>query len=240
LLIIALIVLALSVASLFVPMVGDHCAKNEYTNAKECTTYHVAPLLLIDIGDFLDAHNGAITAIATGFIAWFTWILYTVSREQSRLTDAALKLARDEFDASHRPHLVIRDLTREGNAITYLLVNIGDAPGTIVESRIVAEFIPLRDRVQPLNSAAHNDLGRLSFEVGDAKDLTYNLPAEITFDMMFPIGVSLQPAGQIFFGGTIVYSDNRGQRRRTLFRRYWNPGAKRFSYVKDGDLEYED
>lgn len=191
---------------------------------------------------FLQTYNGAITAIATVFIALFTIVLARVSRTQARLTNAALKLARDEFDATHRPHLVIRDLFRRENAITYLLVNIGDAPGTIVESRIVAEFVPLKEQnhIPPLRSAGHDDLGRLSFEVGEAKELLYEVPPDLDFNSGFKQAIRGQPSGQIYFGGTIVYSDRRGQRRRTLFRRSWNAAVQRFGYLRDGDLEYED
>jgi hypothetical protein len=45
------------------------------------------------VGEFLEAHNGAVTAIATCFIAGFTFILWRATTRQARITDAALVLA---------------------------------------------------------------------------------------------------------------------------------------------------
>jgi hypothetical protein len=43
--------------------------------AKECARYGVVHFALHEIGAALDSYNGLITAIATAFIAWFTWSL---------------------------------------------------------------------------------------------------------------------------------------------------------------------
>lgn len=57
---------------------------------------------------FLDKYNGAVTAVATAFIAIFTIVLVRVTGRQARLTTAALNLARQEFVATHRPRVVLR------------------------------------------------------------------------------------------------------------------------------------
>ena len=58
--------------------------------------------------EWIDAHNGAVTAIATIFIALFTIVLAWVSWRQARLIGRQIELAREEFRATHRPKLVIR------------------------------------------------------------------------------------------------------------------------------------
>jgi hypothetical protein len=64
----------------------------------------IPPFLLCE-GAFIDENNGTLTALATIAIAGFTLTLWRATTEQGRLTRDALKLARDEFIASHRPRL---------------------------------------------------------------------------------------------------------------------------------------
>src|ERR1700733_4347702 len=44
-------------------------------------------------------------------------------------TKEAVELGRREFNATHRPHLIIRDIVRERENIIYAIVNKGDAEG---------------------------------------------------------------------------------------------------------------
>jgi hypothetical protein len=53
--------------------------------AKECASYNVLPYALRKVGAALDAYNGLITAIATIFIAWFT---FSLRRSTDKLWDA--------------------------------------------------------------------------------------------------------------------------------------------------------
>jgi hypothetical protein len=58
--------------------------------------------------ELLDKYNGAVTAVATAFIAIFTIVLVFVTGRPARLTTAALNLARQEFVATHRPRVILR------------------------------------------------------------------------------------------------------------------------------------
>jgi hypothetical protein len=53
-------------------------------------------------GVTIDVNGELITALGTLAIAAFTLTLWLTSKEQGRLTQASIKLARDEFVASHR------------------------------------------------------------------------------------------------------------------------------------------
>jgi len=195
---------------------------------------------------WLEAHNGAVTAIATIFIALFTVVLAFVTYVQALLTMKAIKLARDEFNATHRPLMIVRDVCLDGNKIAYLLINKGDAPAIIVESWIMAEFVPDETVKRPLRSSGHSDLGQLTFAVGEIRDLTYRIPGEIDFFIRFPdakrIGIEDRPPmrGDLHFTGTIIYADSSGQRRRSVFRRRWDDNRKGFYGVDDPDREYSD
>ena len=59
--------------------------------AKECATYNVLSYALHKIGTALNDYNGAITAIATAFIAWFT---LSLRRSTDKLWDAGERQLR--------------------------------------------------------------------------------------------------------------------------------------------------
>jgi hypothetical protein len=59
-----------------------------HSGAKECASHNVISFALFKIGAALDALNGAITAIATAFIAWFT---LSLRQSTDRLWDAGEK-----------------------------------------------------------------------------------------------------------------------------------------------------
>lgn len=62
---------------LVIPPYLDYC-EHDYANEKYCTAYEMAAIF----GAFLEAHNGAVTAIATAIIAWFTWSIRQVNQSQ--------------------------------------------------------------------------------------------------------------------------------------------------------------
>lgn len=57
---------------------------------------------------WLDIHNGTVTAIATAFIAAFTYFLIRVSSRQAELISKQIELGREEFRATHRPKIGVR------------------------------------------------------------------------------------------------------------------------------------
>jgi hypothetical protein len=52
--------------------------------------------------DFLQAYNGAVTAVATVLIGIFTYVLARVTGRQARLTRDSIELANKEF-GRHSP-----------------------------------------------------------------------------------------------------------------------------------------
>jgi hypothetical protein len=189
------------------------------------------------------------TALFTAVLAVSTTLLWSESNNASTATERQLELARAEYNSSHRPHLIVRDVFVEGGNIVYLLVNKGETPARIVESWTMAEFVPVGQPLRPLRSFGHDDLGQITLDAGEVRDITYSMPGPVSFAMMFPgsrrIGIEGRPPvhGETFFTGTIVYEDGNGHRRRTVFRRQWNqpPGSVgAFNRVGDPDQEYAD
>lgn len=103
--------------------------------------YHCAPHNLFYVifwytgGIFTSA---TITAIATGFIAWFTWTLKRSTDRLWKTSDDQIRLARDDFNATHRPWIPITDaklnfglVWSKGNAIISISIsckNTGSSP----------------------------------------------------------------------------------------------------------------
>lgn len=55
----------------------------------------------------IDQHNGFFAALAAVAVAAFTFTLWIATDQQARLTGENIKLAREEFIATHRPKIVI-------------------------------------------------------------------------------------------------------------------------------------
>jgi hypothetical protein len=173
--------------------------------------------------------SGAITALATLVIAGFTGTLWLS-------TNRLWKVSIDEFNAAHRPRLIVRDVILDRDKIRYLLINSGDASATVVESHIVTELIYPEAPVRPIWSAGFHDLDDRHFDAGETKLLTF----QIIPDFIQYFRRSPAPTDRVDFTGTIVYTDRSGTKRRTVFRRSWLYPAMRFYRHPDPDQEYSD
>ena len=69
------ILAVLVIVSLFVPIYGEICSKNEYTGQKECPPYHLVLVWGWHVIEVLNAGGVAITALATLAIGAFTYQL---------------------------------------------------------------------------------------------------------------------------------------------------------------------
>lgn len=78
-------------------------------------TYHLASLTLSYVGyvgEFLETHNGAVTAIATVFIAAFTIVLALVTNRQAKLTKITAEAAKLSAEAAIGVELPIISLNQ--------------------------------------------------------------------------------------------------------------------------------
>ena len=100
---------------------GDICSQNPYTHQKECAPHNIVLVVLWQIGELLKDYGVIITAVATAFIAWFTFTLRQstdklaeIARQQTKLigaqADILLKqkeIARLQFFATSGPRLIL-------------------------------------------------------------------------------------------------------------------------------------
>ena len=185
---IGIVLLIAGIAFLILPEYSEYC-QSTHANDKYCSTYQIAS----SFGAFLESHNGAITAIATIFIGWFTFTLkrstdklWSEAREQRQEakviadrqfenTEKSIRLARDEFISTHRPKIIVREAiigsVMEGEPITvhYHLANIGETNGRIIRSMVRAEIVPQQGRLL-LHGSVENqyDLGEITLGPGAA------------------------------------------------------------------------
>lgn len=239
------------------PASYEYCQPNEYTHAKDCTPEYLGPFIFRWIVAVADAHNGLITAVATLFVAGFTWTLWRTSSKQAELTRDSIKLARDEFIATHRPKIILREAfcgpVLEGTEIRVIMnfANIGTTEGTIVNSVLDIEAVSTKQTrffLSPTAEAA-NELGTLTLAGGASRLVSFNdLPnrrpntaAPPTWNNeLFGLKSGYRAARDgpietvhfrdhvVHLVGQLVYEDGQGQRRRTAFRRVLDPARQRF------------
>jgi hypothetical protein len=192
--------------------------------------------------DFLETYNGAVTAVATIFIAAFTIVLALVTGRQARLSREAIELARSEFNATHRPKIIVYGMDFGGASdgespipVTFRYVNSGDSRAEIthIGTKLVLLFKPtlpseINFEHQEMRPPIDVESGMHGFRLTvDAFDPTNKL-------LLSAIGGSQK----LICVGYIIYRDGNGTIRQTGFCREYDPASNRWRPVKDDEYEY--
>jgi len=174
----------------------------------------------------------------TGAIqAWlFVWQLRKISEQG--------KLARDEFNATHRPKLRVRLLKvnpleiGKPVQIEYIVANIGENDAVKVRSEITLKVIT--------GHGGEEKSWTNEFQMADVITGGCNTPTHVTGAIVNPDwdDILKNPNGAIRILGTITYEEKSGIRRKTGFFRECTDGLNRFSRFGTEDIqrdyEYED
>jgi hypothetical protein len=176
--------------------------------------------------------------------------------EQAKLTRDTIQLARDEFNATHRPEIRLKHIwlasgdgqefigrIKEGLPITVRLdiVNVGSTDAFIDLINFVTVIIRLGDRLP--QRPPYNEPKVLQFSIGG-----FRLESGITLAHPVSDGRILTQkdlrdiqsgAMRLYFVGTIDYWDASRKRRQTAFCRYLGDDG-RFHKEDDPDYEYQD
>jgi hypothetical protein len=189
-------------------------------------------------------------AYYTKWLMFFTAVLAVATAGLGYVTTRQLHLARAEYISTHRPRIVLRDVYLIADTIHYTLVNLGGTPATIIQSCISDEFVEDGMRWKPLWPAAfEGPTTRLTFSGGESRDLQHPLTSGVGFAIRFPdslrIGIENRPGvtGKVYFIGALIYEDSLGMKRRSIFRRRWNPDSLTFVRLtpeQERDHEYAD
>ncbi len=190
---------------------------------------------------FLQTYNGAVTAIATVAIGFFTFSLVRVTNRQAALTRDSINLAREEFISSHRPRIMIYglNLVSAGDdaagplKVSFRYVNSGDSLAKVKEfgAKMIDLFKPtmptgIEFEVEKMDPPIEVKSGRHGFRLTSA------------FDQEQFLFKSFADSYSLVCVGYIVYSDASGTDRQVGFCRKYDEESHRWLPMNDSEYEY--
>lgn len=248
--------------SSFQKCIAEQKEQQGTSNIKENPPEILLSLAVVDtvcatrlVYDFRDAT----IAIATVLIAIFTLTLW---RSTHALWDAGqeqLRLARDEFLATHRPKLIVRQMgwdgpghpgidlggedddTREAITIRFQIVNQGAVKATIANINVtLVPMVPSRSEPFPGSRPVdvRNNSGR-HIEVASGGVFNYHT-AEIRLENRTDWLHMTHDSPTVFVVGFVRYQDDIGTPYRTHFLRRLDRAQGRFLPEPDPEYEYQD
>ncbi len=199
------------------------------------------------MNDILTVIFVGVSAVSTAVVALFTFRLSVATSGQLCQLIESIKLAREDFVATHRPKIRVRGLIlKPGTAITQPrveIVNVGESAAFIAESH--CQVVCAADETEAIgkfdDSTPNNPVPQREIKCG----------ASIGMDAI-PFSTDLQRAKleyeggggytHLFAIGWIRYRDNNETLRRTGFCRRHEPNTGLFRTYADvaSDFEYED
>ena len=185
-------------------------------------------------------YRDAATAVATVFIALFTFTLWWSTKGMLEATKTAVDLARAEFISTHRPKIRLRRIKpilplKASECVEALIeaANIGDTKATIFE---IGVDIYIAN--QPFN-ARPAPIPILMVEPGKQANINVRGGQRLTQSQIANLGTGQR----LRILGIINYRDDNGTIRTTSFARQYEPNLSRFLDVPSGDpdedLNYE-
>ena len=195
---------------------------------EHCSRYNVALFFLIKVAEFLDTHDGVVTAIATIAIAWFTLSLRDVSREQGKISRTAVDLSRNTERAyvkmSHRaPGLEWGFWVKcDDCSVRIQVKNHGSTPADVTD--VVVKCLVLRKSHKLPGTPNYRQRGaRPALKAFLVKD------DEFTYSTRFQLTTRKVAAVKkgnliLFIYGYADYIDRFGDRHRGGYARQYQPG----------------
>ncbi|TAJ37061.1 MAG: hypothetical protein EPO55_19900 [Reyranella sp.] len=177
-----------------------------------------------------------ILAVATIGLGVATYGLYATGEKQIGLT-------RDQFLATHRPELIVREVgwnmvdmdggsVVDDSSVVLIVANRGRNPCTIVESALELRSGAPRAFLVP---AGENVIGRAVFAPGQFEGFRYRITSAEE-----GLTVGARGMSDCYLRGTIIYEDGAGVRRRYVFTRVCRRGSDDFGGTGDPSHEYTD
>jgi len=186
----------------------------------------------------------------TVMLALFTGVLALVSIWQGSLLNRQMRLARDEFNATHRPKIVIRGLfmvapnPSHANAarISFQVHNVGDTAALITEFNFFLMFEDEETVEMPI--VRTESPGELPQKLGVGDRIFWRGNAQVNpakfmnaTNQAFHFGEGESPLN---FRGTVSYEDMGGTVRHTSFHRAYDFNKRRFKRIENSEAEYGD
>lgn len=200
------------------------------------------------------------TMVLAVFTALLWWSTYRMAKRQGyemkqslSIAEESIKLAHEEFTATHRPRLVVRRISpiEEHGAtigLHYTIHNVGATECTVVA---LSEFVWLpekEDKLPPIPLHAAPVVKSITLECGSWVTIEHTPSRESLEEINFRTGFG-QSVGDtsnrsspsnIVFMGYIDYVDGRGRKRQTAFLRQFDFKTNCFNPTNDPEYEYQD
>jgi hypothetical protein len=227
-----LIVSVLVAVALFISIYSDTCGTNELAGNAECIARYIPTSIFLPVGRFLEDHDGTIIAIATIFIAWFTYQLRRATAGLKESTDKLWSVNEKQLRTMQRSHIAVepdgvRPLHPQPFAIGRIKIrNVGGVPARKVRwfvhqgiAGAMQKDFPIEEKesgqsnVLPPGVAMDFSQNNTQLSAADAKEVRDNVRA-------------------YFVWGIVRYTDVFGGERFTKFcHRY---GAYNYFQIADG------
>lgn len=219
------VVLVLFIVSFFVPIYGEICAKDEYTNTKECTSHHIALVAFWQIIKAANDWSAAITAFATLAIGGFTWQLkrstdklFVAGEKQRKVSKKAVQAAHDANELArndNRPWLRFKlieakgGIGQDGNDYAFeaeaSIENLGQTPALGVS---VVQNVFSSSRAYALWSASNHFLSSVErdppYDKGKIMYPGEAIPSRLSFTGIIREGLD-EPVQGLFWCCVILY-----------------------------------
>jgi hypothetical protein len=244
----------------FLPKVPRSYTQTDQTNDR---SVHAAQVSRAELSNEIIAHYTRSLDVFTGALVFVGFIGFGVScvqifflrKADDRAAEAGtvavqqIQLARDEFNATNRPKLVVRNVTfmltgmatnpiGQSVVVSYELANIGGTPAIVVATEMSINY--LNSGVLSMASAPNiGDFAmpgqNIRLKAGEFRDKCWYGNMEARFDSEMVQEPEDERFG-LFFCGHILYVDDGKTVRRTTFcrrydakRGYW-PVAEYYDY----------
>jgi hypothetical protein len=271
----ALLAVLVSVAPYVANNPSNYASANQQIGGnpenKNFSVFQIVLSGILTFGRWTRFHHDAIEAFSafggllfSGVLTVSTIYLWRETRKaaeagakQAKLTRKSIKLARQEFTATHRPKLRVRNVVIDRpdpkNPLSrpfapnqlmkgqLYVSNIGDSTAYIHESHVELWItdMNLLPMGRPYEGKDANRAVAFPISAGESR------PLIIANDTFIP---SVETADQIRTGtglfvyvmGWVEYCDDNGVRRRMAFCRKYDHSLSRFTSVENPDYEHED
>jgi hypothetical protein len=193
---------------------------------------------LLTVGHWLEAHNGAVTTLATIVIAAFT---VTLACSIYRLWQATHR----DFLSTHRPRIIIHSsgYCSEGRGVIgaiFTYVNAGVAPATITEigSKI---FLTTREGPRPGGDDPMSVEQIYDKKLKGGEQAMHTVSSDVRHNDIVVQEMRDErgfPSVSAFCIGYIAYVDDLGVGRKTGFCRRYESSTRSWCRVENSDYEY--
>ena len=180
-----------------------------------------------------------------------------LSGRQTDLAEKQHGLGREQFFATHRPRLVLKDVFFDEDNLVFELVNIGGSDAKIVGGFVVLAFVSDERRFKDAREGNRQGLDGAVFSAGQLRQFKGDVPAAIRDQLTrmatlahFPDAARIRnadnpapPMQDIYFFGAIQYVDGRGEEfgvtRLSAFRRLYVIDGPLGGFKRTGNPDHE-